>query len=131
MIYCFFPSAWDKDENKRHDLCYLGISLCGNEYRYYAGLHKAQCGIDSSKNGRLDKENKITGFKYLSDNYAWFFGQEDFCKWNGYSYEKEMYLYKKINVSHLTIKELSEKVIQDLELIYFYLEQLKEKQCHD
>lgn len=130
-ILFYFPGAWDKDENKRQDLCYLGISLCGDEYRYYAGLHKTQCGIDSPKNGRLDKENKIAGFKYLSDNYAWLFGQEDFSKWNGYSYEKEMYLYKKTNISHLTIKELSKKVIQDLELIYFHIEPMRDKKCQD
>lgn len=130
-ILFYFPGAWDKDENKRQDLCYLGISLWGDEYRYYAGLHKAQCGIDSPKNGRLDKENKIKGFKYLSDNYGWFFNQESCCRWNGYSNDKEMYLYKKVNISHLTIKELSEKARQDLEMIYFYLEALRGKECHD
>lgn len=124
-ILFHFPGTWDKNENKRQDLCYLGISLWGDEYRYYAGLHKSQCGIDSSKNSHLDKENKIAGFKYLSDNYAWLFGQEDFCKWNGYSCESEMYLYKRINISKYSVKELSEKVIHDLELIYFYIEPMR------
>lgn len=127
----YFQGAWDKEESKRQDLCYLGVSLWGNEYRYYAGLHKAQCGIFAPKNGRADTENKTTGFKYLSENYGWFFNQENTCKWNGYSYEKEMYLYKKIDISNLTVKELAEKAIKDLSLIYFYLKPMKENLCPD
>lgn len=129
-ILFYFSGAWDKDENKRQDLCFLGISLWGKEYRYYAGLHKKQCGITSLKNGRLDKENKISGFKYLTDKYSWLFNQEDNCNWNGYSYDKEMYLYKKLDVSELSVKELTEKAVLDLELIYFYLEPLREI-CQD
>ena len=123
----YFPGAWDKDESKRQDLCYLGISLWENEYRYYAGLHKNQCGITNPKNGRMDRDNKRAGFKYLSDNYDWFFEQENFGKWNGYSYESEMYLYKKLDVSKYSVKELSQKVIHDLELIYFYIEPMRNK----
>lgn len=125
-IMFYFPWAWDEDESKRKDLCYLGISLWGIEYRYCAGLHKAQCGIFAPKNGRSDTENKIAGFKYLSENYSWFFNQENMCKWNGYSYEKEMYLYKKLDISNLTVKELSEKALKDLSLIYFYLKPMRE-----
>ena len=131
VIMFYFPGAWDKDDSKRKDLCYLGISLWDNEYRYHAGLHKAQCGIFAPKNGRTDIENKIAGFKYLSDNYGWFFDQENMCKWNGYNYEKEMYLYKKLDISNLTVKELSEKVIVDLSLINFYLKTMREKLCQD
>ena len=127
----YFQSAWDKEESKRRDLCYLGVSLWGNEYRYYAGLHKAQCGITNPKQGRIDKENKIKGFKYLSDNYGWLFNQESCCIWNGYSYDKEMYLYKKLDVSNLSVEELSKKTIQDLELIYFYIEPMRNKSCPD
>lgn len=112
-------------------MCYLGVSLLGNEYRYYAGLHKAQCGIFAPKNGRADTENKTTGFKYLSENYGWFFNQENTCKWNGYSYDKEMYLYKKLDVSNLSVEELSKKTIQDLELIYFYIKPMRNKSCPD
>ena len=130
-ILFYFQGAWDKDENKRQDLCYLGVSLWGDEYRYYAGLHKAQCGIFAPKKDKYDKENKIAGFKYLSENYSWLFEQEDTCKWNGYSYEKEMYLYKKLNISDLTVKELAKKVVHDLELIYFYLETIRGKECQD
>ena len=130
-VYCdmlfYFPGALDKDESKRQDLCYLGISLRENEYRYYAGLHKNQCGITNPKNGRMDRDNKQAGFKYLSDNYDWFFEQENFGKWNGYSYESEMYLYKKLDVSKYSVKELSQKVIHDLELIYFYIELMRNK----
>ena len=127
----YFQGAWDKEESKRQDLCYLGVSLLGNKYRYYAGLHKAQCGIFAPKNGRADTENKTAGFKYLSENYEWFFNQENTCKWNGYSYEKEMYLYKKIDISNLTVKELAEKAIKDLSLIYFYLKPMRENLCQD
>lgn len=127
----YFPGAWDKEESKRQDLCYLGVSLWGNEYRYYAGLHKAQCGITNPKQGRIDKENEIKGFKYLSDNYGWLFNQESCCIWNGYSYDKEMYLYKKLDVSNLSVEELSKKTIQDLELIYFYLKPMRENLCQD
>ncbi len=130
-ILFYFPGAWDEDENKRLDLCFLGISLWGKEYRYYAGLHKAQCGITATKNGRFDKANKIAGYKYLTDNYNWFFGQDDSCNWNGYSYDKEMYLYKKLDVSELSVKELTEKAVKDLELIHFYLKPLRENACQD
>lgn len=130
-ILFYFPGALDKDENKRQDLCYLGVSLCGDDYRNCAGLHKAQCGILAHKKDKYDKENKIAGFKYLSKNYSWLFEQEDTCKWNGYSYEKEMYLYKKRDISDLTVKELAEKVVHDLELIHFYLEPIRGKECQD
>ena len=130
-ILFYFPGAWDKDENKRQDLCYLGVSLWGDEYRYYAGLHKIQCGIFAPKKDKYDKENKNAGFKYLSENYSWLFEQEDTCKWNGYSYEKEMYLYKKLDISNLTVKELAKKVVHDLELIYFYLEARRGRECKD
>lgn len=36
-----------------------------------------------------------------------------------------MYLYKRINISKYSVKELSEKVIHDLELIYFYIEPMR------
>ena len=120
-ILFYFPGAWDNDENKRQDLCYLGISLWENYYRYYAGLHKAQCRIYLPKHGRYDKENKHLGFKYLSDNYGWLFNQEQGGIWNGYSYKNEMYLYKKTDISNYTISELSQKVQYDLSLIYNYI----------
>lgn len=134
-ILFYFPGAWDKNETKRQDLCYLGISLWGNDYRYYAGLHKAQCGITKPKNGRYDKENKILGFKYLTDNYGWLFNQENTGQWNGYSNDSEMYLYKKIDVSNLTIEQLTQKVQLALEMIHTYIEDFCNKKeimiCHD
>ena len=68
----------------------------------------------------------FSDFKYLSDNYAWLFNQENTCKWNGYSNNDEMYLYKKLDISELSIKDLVEKVMLDLELIYFYVKALEE-----
>ena len=134
-ILFYLPGAWDKNETKRQDLCYLGISLWGNDYRYYAGLHKAQCGITKPKNGRYDKENKILGFKYLTDNYGWLFNQENTGQWNGYSNDSEMYLYKKIDVSNLTIEQLTQKVQLALEMIHTYIEDFCNKKeimiCHD
>lgn len=125
-ILFYFPNAWSEDETKRQDLSFLGISLWEKYYRYYAGLHKKQCGINDIKKGRYDKENKDLGFKYLSDNYAWLFNQENTCKWNGYSNNDEMYLYKKLDISELSVKDLVEKVVLDLELIYFYVKALEE-----
>lgn len=124
-ILFYFPNTWSNDKTKRQDLCFLGISLWEKYYRYYAGLHKKQCGISDTKNGRYDKENKILGFKYLSDNYAWLFNQENACKWNGYSTNDEMYLYKKLDISELSVKDLVEKATLDLELIYFYVKTLE------
>ncbi len=120
-ILFYFPGAWDNDELKRQDLCYLGISLWENYYRYYAGLHKAQCKINLPKKGRYDRDNKNLGFKYLSDNYGWLFNQEHGGIWNGYSYKNEMYLYKKADISSYTVSELSQKVQYDLSLIYTYI----------
>lgn len=42
-----------------------------------------------------------------------------------------MYLYKKIDISNLTVKELAEKAIKDLSLIYFYLKPMRENLCQD
>ena len=42
-----------------------------------------------------------------------------------------MYLYKKLDISNLTVKELAEKVVHDLELIYFYLEATRGRECQD
>lgn len=106
--------------------------MWGDKYRYYAGLHKTQCGITKLKQGRADKENKAMGFKYLCDSYGWLFNQESCCRWNGYSYDKEMYLYKKNDTSNLSIGELLKKVRQDLEMIYLYLEpSTRGEQCPD
>ena len=126
-ILHYFPGTWDKDESKRCDLCLLGISLWGDEYRYYAGLHKKQCNINYPKQGRYDKENKRLGFEYLSTHYGWFFNQEQECHWNGYSYEDEMYLYKKTDISNYTVFELAEKVQCDLNLIYTYINEFCKK----
>ena len=122
-ILFYFKGAWDKCESNRHDLCYLGISLWGNFYRRYAGLHKKQCGISNAKNGRHDKENKNAGYKYLLEKYNWFF--KDNNNWGGYSYDNEMYLYQKIDISELTVEELVTMAIDDLELLY------KRVKCQD
>lgn len=115
----YFPGAWDEDESKRQDLIYLGISLWENCYRYYAGLHKKQCNINSPKQGRYDKENKDLGFKYIQKNYSWFFNLEsENGILNGYSYPDEMYLYKKVVISNYTVAELTKKVQSDLGIIY-------------
>ena len=125
-ILFYFPGAWDKDENKRQDLCFLGVSLWENYYRYYAGLHKKQCNINLPKQGRYDKGNKQLGFKYLYENYPWFFNLEDGSGiLNGYSYPDEMYLYKKIDVSNYTIAELTKKVQYDLSLIHTYIDDFR------
>lgn len=78
----------------------------------------------------MDKENKIAGFKYLTDNYGWLFHQKMCCRWNGYIYDNEMYLYKKLDISKLSVRELIEKAVQDLDLIYFYIE-ARENKCQD
>ena len=125
-IVFYFPGAWDEDENKRQDLCFLGVSLWENYYRYYAGLHKKQCNINLPKQGRYDKENKQLGFKYLYENYPWFFNLEDGSGiLNGYSYSDEMYLYKKIDVSNYTVAELAKKVQYDLSLIHAYIDDFR------
>ena len=126
-ILFYFPGAWDNDEKNRHDLCYLGISLWGNNYRYYAGLHKAQCGITRPKNGHGDKENKQAGYNYLCKKYSEFFNPQSTDTWSGYSYDKEMYLYKKIDISKYTVEKLKKKVQDDLEKVYT----IRENKCHD
>ncbi len=124
-ILFYFPGAWDKDENKKQDLFYLGVSLWENEYRYYSGLNKKQCRINLPKQSRYDKKNKNLGYEYLKNNYGWFFNREQDGKWGGYSYDNAMYLYKKTDISNYTVAKLSEKVQFDLGLIYAYVEDLK------
>lgn len=69
--------AWDKEEAMRQDLIFLGVSVWGKEYRYYAGLHKEQCGIYGKKDGRVDARNKQEGYSYLTKEYPWFFDKEE------------------------------------------------------
>ncbi len=112
----FYFGAWDENYNDK-DLCYLGISLWGNNYRYYAGLKKGE------KN-----KNKEEGYDYLKNNYGDFFEQEkNEGKWGGYNNKTEMYLYKKINISDYTVEKLKQKVQDDLEKVYT----IRENKCHD
>ncbi len=105
----FYFGAWDENYNDKN-LCYLGISLWGNNYRYYAGLKKGE------KN-----KNKEEGYDYLKNNYGDFFEQEkNEGKWGGYNNKTEMYLYKKINISDYTVKDLKNKVQNDLEKALSY-----------
>ncbi len=111
-----FKGAWDKEEAMRQDLMFLGVSVWGKEYRYYAGLHKEQCGIYGRKDGRMDAKNKQEGYNFLSQEYGWFFDKKENNEgtWGGYSYDKEMYLYKKIDISQKTVEEIRQKIVRDL-----------------
>lgn len=112
--------AWDKKIEDRQDLNYLGVSLWGKDYRYYAGLNKEQCGILNKKDGRQDAENKQKGYDYLSGKYSWLFNtkENENATWGGYSDDEFMYLYKKIDISEKTIEEITQKILHDLNEIY-------------
>lgn len=112
--------AWDENFEDRQDLNFLGVSLWGTDYRYYAGLNKEQCGIPNKKAGKKDAENKKKGYDYLLGKYSWFFDteQNQTGTWGGFSDEEYMYLYKKIDISERTIEEIIQKASSNLNEIY-------------
>lgn len=116
-----FQDAWSKNLEERLDLNFLGVSVWGTDYRYYAGLNKKQCGVLDKKNGKKDAENKQNGYDYLMKEYPWFFDQEENKEgnWGGYSYDHEMYLYKKVDASGKSVKEITQQIYEDLNEIYF------------
>jgi len=112
--------AWSENSEDRQDLNFLGVSLWGKDYRYYAGINKQQCGISNKKDGRQDSVNKQKGYDYLAEKYPWFFNKEEnqIGTWGGYSDEEYMYLYKKMDISEKTIEEITQKTVHDLNEIY-------------
>lgn len=124
-----FEGAWSKNTKKRPDLNFLGVSVWGTNYRYYAGLNKKQCGILGKKDGIKDAENKQKGYDYLTKEYPWFFDQEENKEgtWGGYSGDDEMYLYKKVDISEKTVEEITQKIFWDLNEIYYMVLDVKIK----
>jgi len=116
-----FQGAWDDEESKKRDLCYLGINLYKKYYRYHAKLNKAQCQLDVQKQRYSDNVSNLLGYKYLTDNYGWLFNQNQEGIWTGYDKEKEMYLFLEIDISNYTISELNTKIQYDLGQIYTYI----------
>ena len=113
-IVFFFENHMHEDEDLRNPLGFLGISLWGENYRYYTCVNKKKCNIttDNASN------NKNNGYEYLQKNYSKIFTEGEGKKYGGYHYQKEMYLYQKENICTMTIKDLKQKVQKDLKTIY-------------
>ncbi|MDD3149353.1 MAG: PD-(D/E)XK nuclease family protein [Candidatus Gastranaerophilales bacterium] len=90
----------------------LGINLCGVDYRYIIGLDNPK------KIPRIEVEN------FLDENYGWFFDKGEGQTRNNKAGHKyygfdgpKIWLYKKVNVSDLSIEDLTGKLKSDLKEI--------------
>lgn len=109
IVFCY-KNAWAKNEDEREKLNYLGVSVWGTNFRYYASLNNKK--FNFSKNDREKGQNK------LEQDYNWFFKNDKNRKWGGYCYDKEMYLYQKEDISTKKLSELKDKVKEQLNEIY-------------
>lgn len=107
IVFCY-KNAWAKNEDEREKLNYLGVSVWGTKFRYYASLN--------NKKFDLNKADREKGQNKLQQDYNWFFKKDK--KWGGYCYDKEMYLYQKEDISNLKLKDLKDNVQKILNLIY-------------
>ena len=107
IVFCY-KNAWAKNEDEREKLNYLGVSVWGTNFRYYASLNNKK--FSFNKNDREKGQNK------LEQDYNWFFKNDK--KWGGYCYDKEMYLYQKESIANLTLGKLKSKVHELLNIIY-------------
>jgi hypothetical protein len=105
--------AWGNIKD-RQDLNFLGISVRGGDYRYYAGLNMEQCGIFNNEDCRQK------GYDYLATKYSWLFDKDENQKgaWGGYDGDDGMYLYKKVDILGETTEETTQKILCDLNNIY-------------
>ncbi len=107
IVFCY-KNAWAKNEDEREKLNYLGVSIWGTNFRYYASLN--------NKKFSFNKSDREKGQNKLEQDYDWFFKKDR--KWGGYCYDQEMYLYQKEDISTKKLSELKDKVKEQLKEIY-------------
>lgn len=119
-ILFYFKGAWVENEDKRPPLNAIGVSLWGKNFRYYANVNKSKkhLGLISNKDNLSVNDWKNAGHKYLSTNYKDFWKNETK---GGYNCKEDMWLYKKEDISKLSISKVREKTQYWLNEAYGYL----------
>ena len=123
-ILFYFKDAWAENEDDRPPLNAIGVSLWGKNFRYYANVNKSKKHLGdyliSNKDNLSVNDWKNAGHKYLSTNYKdfWKNGKE-----GGYNCKDDMWLYKKEDISKLSISEVREKTQDWLNEAYKYWEE--------
>lgn len=117
-ILFYFEGAW-ADEDKRPPLNAIGVSLWGKNFRYYANVNKSKKLSNSNKDNLSVNDWKNAGHKYLSTTYEnfWENGKE-----GGYNCKDDMWLYKKEDISKLSISNVRKKTQYWLNEAYKYWE---------
>lgn len=127
-ILFYFEGAW-ADEDKRPPLNAIGVSLWGKNFRYYANVNKSKKHLDdyliSNKDNLSVNDWKNAGHDYLSTNYKDFWQKETEktkkIEKGGYNCKDDMWLYKKEDISKLSISKVREKTQYWLNEAYGYL----------
>lgn len=121
ILFYYGDCAYDEDLTKRGILNEIGISLWGNNYRYYANINKLQLTHQPEKD--KPEEWKKNGHKDLEEKFKDLFnkkGEEKYFK-GGYNYKDDMWLYKKKDISNMKIGEIKNMVLNDLKIAYQYI----------
>lgn len=138
-ILFYFKGAWVENEDKRPPLNAIGVSLWGKNFRYYANVNKSKKHLDDYLNSNKDNLSvndwKNAGHKYLSTNYKDFWQKETEktkkIEKGGYNCKDDMWLYKKEDISKLSISKVREKTQYWLNEAYGYLNLCEELSTSD
>lgn len=131
-ILFYFKDAWAENEDDRPPLNAIGVSLWGKNFRYYANVNKSKKHLDdyliSNKDNLSVNDWKKAGHEYLSTTYENFW--KDGTK-GGYNCKDDMWLYKKEDISKLSISKVREKTQYWLNEAYGYLNLCEELSTFD
>ena len=138
-ILFYFKGAWVENEDKRPPLNAIGVSLWGKNFRYYANVNKSKKYLGDYLNSNKDNLSvndwKNAGHKYLSTNYKDFWQKETEktkkIEKGGYNCKDDMWLYKKEDISKLSISKVREKTQYWLNEAYGYLNLCEELSTSD
>ena len=138
-ILFYFKGAWVENEDKRPPLNAIGVSLWGKNFRYYANVNKSKKHLDdyliSNKDNLSVNDWKNAGHDYLSTNYKDFWQKETEktkkIEKGGYNCKDDMWLYKKEDISKLSISKVREKTQYWLNEAYGYLNLCEELSTSD
>ena len=138
-ILFYFKGAWVENEDKRPPLNAIGVSLWGKNFRYYANVNKSKKHLDdyliSNKDNLSVNDWKNAGHDYLSTNYKDFWQKETEktkkIEKGGYNCKDNMWLYKKEDISKLSISNVRKKTQYWLNEAYGYLNLCEELSTSD
>ena len=138
-ILFYFKGAWVENEDDRPPLNAIGVSLWGKNFRYYANVNKSKKHLGDYLNSNKDNLSvndwKNAGHKYLSTNYKDFWQKETEktkkIEKGGYNCKEDMWLYKKEDISKLSISKVREKTQYWLNEAYGYLNLCEELSTSD